>query len=81
MLYVLSPLTEYELISRYLTADKFPICKSLSRFELGCKLTNSRSFRYHWVCGLFVNNTDVRFYRYLWYIIRLAAWAAYRPIP
>jgi len=48
---------------------------------LGIQLTNSRPFRYHWVCPHIPASTDIRFYRYLWYIIRLIAWAAYRPIP
>lgn len=55
----------------YLTSDRLPICKD--RFILSLHMTKR------------VNTTvlplgAIGFYRYLWYLIRLAAYFAYRPI-
>lgn len=73
----------------YLTSDEFPICTLL--FLLGVFLFyihfHSHTFWRHWVSSLLLRDgffdglTYPRFYRYLWYLIRLAASFTYRPVP
>ena len=66
----------------------FPYVRSYIPLEvlLLIYLVISRAFWGHWVgpqcvCGARQANCSLRFYRYLWYLIRIAASFAYRPIP
>lgn len=73
----------------YLTSDHFPVCEYRQDIEHrtrshlmlhSCTIWSDRVRRtvYHTYSSL---NSPCRLYRYLWYLIRVAASFAYRPIP
>jgi len=72
----------------YLTSDDFPVCKSsvhcaLSLFNSASRSCTIRCDWVHFPTPKRPNHSSLlhRFYRYLWYLIRVAASFTYRPVP